>query len=739
MISKTPFKNLEPQRLRGLMWLFFIAMAVPTLVLVYKSYDQLKWEAFYQHRQLAEDLSSRLNSKFSDFIEREENRSFGDYNFITVEGNDVSNFLERSELAQYPIPNNQHSIVGYFQIDAQGNFSSPLLPSSSNLANRYGLSKLEIAQRTQLKSQIETILSSNQLITTPVLASSSLDDLSFELEPSSLESVASNNLPSLSNTSDVVSSSALNQSGFDKLSELRDSAPVKERKSASSDVSVKLEALELEAPYKQKIDQRKESSKAAATLAKTNYQKEQPKRSKRIIVERELSEVVEEEPIAIDSEIDTFESSQIELDQTIVDQVLDTMPLEVTATNTVAAAISVPQQSLQQTIKIFESEVDPFEVSLLDSGHLLLYRKVWRDGQRYIQGLLLNSEQFFNSLSQELYSNSLLAPVSTLTLVHQGELLATFDSKTNSYVRDSSNLSRAQQFNDTLLYKTKLPEPFTQIESVFTIKNLPAGPGAKVILWAAFVLLSVLSVGVFLLYRMSLKNLALVKQQQNFVSSVSHELKTPLTSIRMYGEILQQGWADEEKKKSYYHYIFDESERLTRLINNVLQLSKMTHNEAYVDLKSVSVAELIDIIRSKIDSQVSNANFRLNIEAGEAVSSLKLNIDPDAFTQVIINLVDNAIKFSKASENKSIDISATLQSNNKVCFAVRDYGPGIAKDQLKKIFELFYRTEDELTRETTGTGIGLALVKQLTQLMGGEIDAVNRVPGAEFQLLFKQD
>ena len=155
-------------------------------------------------------------------------------------------------------------------------------------------------------------------------------------------------------------------------------------------------------------------------------------------------------------------------------------------------------------------------------------------------------------------------------------------------------------------------------------------------------------------------------------------------------------------------------------------------------LSFISVSELIDIVRSKIDSQVNSANFTLNLNVDEQAALIKLNIDPDAFTQIVINLVDNAIKFSKASENKTIDISATLQANKRVCFAVRDYGPGIAKDQLKKIFELFYRTEDELTRETTGTGIGLALVKQLTQLMNGEIDAINRDAGAEFQLLFEQ-
>jgi len=102
MFNKSRFSKLEPSRLRKLMWLFFIAMALPTVFLVYKSYDQLKWEAFYQHRQLAEELAGRIDKKFLEFVEREESRSFSDYSFVIVEGNDTANYLARSPLSQYP-------------------------------------------------------------------------------------------------------------------------------------------------------------------------------------------------------------------------------------------------------------------------------------------------------------------------------------------------------------------------------------------------------------------------------------------------------------------------------------------------------------------------------------------------------------------------------------------------------------------------------------------------------------
>ncbi len=289
-----------------------------------------------------------------------------------------------------------------------------------------------------------------------------------------------------------------------------------------------------------------------------------------------------------------------------------------------------------------------------------------------------------------------------------------------------------------MLYRTRYSAPFDQLENVFTIRHLPAGPGGRVIVWMAFIMTLVLCAGFYLLYRLSLPNLALVDQQQNFVSAVSHELKTPLTSIRMYGEILQQGWADEDKKKGYYRYIFDESERLTRLINNVLAMARMTRNETSINLKVIGVSELVDMIQSKVDSQVEHSNFKLKLAVDDSVASSEMQVDPDIFAQIIINLVDNAVKFAAQAERKVIDITVDQHLSDTICFSVRDYGPGIDKEHMKKVFGLFYRAENELTRETMGTGIGLALVKQLTSLMQGKIDVVNCEPGVEFRLVFAE-
>ena len=175
---------------------------------------------------------------------------------------------------------------------------------------------------------------------------------------------------------------------------------------------------------------------------------------------------------------------------------------------------------------------------------------------------------------------------------------------------------------------------------------MPPGPGASVLGWTTIIIAIVFLGGFYFLYRLGSSQIDLARQQQDFVSAVSHELKTPLTSIRMYGEMLKEGWADEDKRKTYYEYIHNESERLSRLISNVLQLAKITRNEPQFDLQPTKVGELISNIESKIANQVEGAGFELTTIRDDETDRTTVMIDEDCFAQIVINLVDNAIKFS---------------------------------------------------------------------------------------------
>jgi signal transduction histidine kinase len=200
--------------------------------------------------------------------------------------------------------------------------------------------------------------------------------------------------------------------------------------------------------------------------------------------------------------------------------------------------------------------------------------------------------------------------------------------------------------------------------------------------------------------------------------------------------MLREGWADEGKRKSYYDFIFYEAERLTRLINNVLQLARLSRNEQAVSLAETSVADAIGELKPRLESQLEPGGFELVIDGDGETGAARIDIDIDGFLQIFINLVDNAVKFSANAEKRRVEIGYRRLRDGRVQFSVRDYGPGIAADQMKKIFTLFYRSENELTRETVGTGIGLALVRQLAGSMGAEVDVVNCEPGAEFRIRF---
>ncbi len=713
-------RGFDKRRLRLLLALFFLALAVPAAVLILEAFSQLKWEAVHRHRELAAELTARIDSELTAVIDAEEARSFADYGFLVVSGDPASSFVQRSPLSAYPVASPIPGLIGYFQVDAEGRFSTPLLPPPGSMPQSHGISDRELDERLAQQERVQRVLSANRLVqagsvdrdrrgarseaglggvaddaqrdtkvrleTYPLSAQESASQLTAVSAAGELDD-APGNLPK----SEQVPRS---QVGFDELNAPPALAPRAVGKLG------RVEDLKLDAPYRSKIAAARQSP-------------------------------------AVPGEVTTLEKSARKERGALPEAPLASVPEEAaayTAEGKAATAAQVRANTLPRAtgpIRTFESEVDPFEFSRLQSGHLVLFRKVWREDQRYIQGALLEPEEFLHAVFQSAFLGTGLSRMSDLILAYDGEVVSAFSGKV-----PRGYLTSAEELRGALLYQTRLSAPLSHLEMIFSITRLPAGPGAGVVTWVASSLTVVLLVGFYLMYRLGARQIDLTRQQQDFVSAVSHELKTPLTSIRMYGELLREGWASEEKKRVYYDYIHEESERLSRLIGNVLQLARMTRNDTGVELRPVTVAELMDGVRSKVSSQIDRAGFVLNLSCEPRAGSVTIEVDPDRFTQIVINLVDNAIKFAAQAQTKSIDISAQRSSEGRVEIAVRDYGPGVQRDQMKKIFKLFYRSETELTRDTVGTGIGLALAHQLARTMKAEIDVVNRSPGAEFRVSF---
>ncbi|MCK5478737.1 MAG: HAMP domain-containing histidine kinase, partial [Methylococcales bacterium] len=369
----------------------------------------------------------------------------------------------------------------------------------------------------------------------------------------------------------------------------------------------------------------------------------------------------------------------------------------------------------------FETEVSPLQLLLIGRDYFCFYRYVWHDNNRYTQGFIIKSNEFLMALTEDLISST---DFNSLLFSTKGNLL------------QKINLGSAQQ--EYPLYSRNLSMPFQKLELLVNAVKLTDVPGGLMIDLLALAIYGIFFIGFIAFYRLGSRQIDLAKQQQNFISAVSHELKTPLTSIRMYGEMLRSGWVtDDSKKQNYYDFIFFESERLSRLIANVLQLARLGHQKQNnSDVILTTAQSLLNRISSRVEAQIEPSVFELQLcQPDNTIEPIDIKVDEDAFFQIVINLVDNAIKFANTSDKNQIDIGFTLSSNHKhVIFFIRDYGPGIKKNQLKKIFRLFYRSGDELTRTTPGTGIGLALVAQLAETMHASITVVNKQPGAEFQI-----
>ncbi|HEX4264270.1 MAG TPA: HAMP domain-containing sensor histidine kinase [Verrucomicrobiae bacterium] len=216
------------------------------------------------------------------------------------------------------------------------------------------------------------------------------------------------------------------------------------------------------------------------------------------------------------------------------------------------------------------------------------------------------------------------------------------------------------------------------------------------------------------------RQLALARQKTDFVSNVSHELKTPLTSIRMFSELLaEQRVADPVKQRSYLQIITAETARLTRLINNVLDFSRMERGEKKYNFRDADLVHLIRETAEIYRPHLENSGFQ--IECSLPPGELPVRADTDALAQVVVNLLSNAEKYSNGE--KKITIEVARRDGPLPCAEVKilDRGPGVPRGSEEKIFEKFYRAHDSLSSGIQGSGLGLTLARQIARAHGGDV------------------
>ncbi len=357
---------------------------------------------------------------------------------------------------------------------------------------------------------------------------------------------------------------------------------------------------------------------------------------------------------------------------------------------------------------------------VIDNQHLLVARTVVHDGQAYRQGMLVDVQQLGAWLREQ-------------GLGSDTDGLAAYTDV--SFVTPFSPAPAAVS-GPEFLYQHRFAEPFVDLTARLALRPLP-GLGSVAYVYALCALLPATAVlGLAALYRMVSVVVSFAERRNNFVAAVSHELKTPLTAIRMYGEMLRDGMVPSDaKRQEYYCHITAESERLSRLINNVLEFSRLEKGTREMALVVGSIAPVVQEVTGLLRPHVQAQGFELDVEVGADLPPVRF--ERDALMQVLWNLVDNALKYARGASPRRI-VVCCRRDGVGVHVAVRDHGPGVPSRHLNKIFEPFYRGESELTRRNKGTGLGLALVRGLAERMGARVSGGNVGDGGfEVDIVFR--
>lgn len=359
----------------------------------------------------------------------------------------------------------------------------------------------------------------------------------------------------------------------------------------------------------------------------------------------------------------------------------------------------------------FQAEVAPLQSVQIDGDRFFIFRRIAVNNQIYRQGFVVQARPLLQYLADTYFASQPMARFSRLSLQ--------IDS--NGVAREIAAAGTAPE-SVTFDVRRTFPAPFDFCSAIVQAGAIPSSPARQTLNVALAVFGFFTLLGLFFIYHSVRTIVEVSERRSQFVSSVTHELKTPLTNIRMYIEMLEQGIAaNPEREQDYFQILESESSRLSRLINNVLELSKLEKKQRHLNMQPGTLEAEFNEVEKVMAPKLKQEGFSLTIERREVPA---FHYDSEVMIQLLINLIENSVKFGRQSPQRRIIIQATSQEG-WVSIAVSDTGPGIPRKALKKIFGDFYRVDNDLTRTTGGTGIGLALVKKFVDAMGGRVQAVN--------------
>jgi len=359
----------------------------------------------------------------------------------------------------------------------------------------------------------------------------------------------------------------------------------------------------------------------------------------------------------------------------------------------------------------FQVEVAPLQSVFIDAERIFIFRRIVIDERIYRQGFILKANVFLNYLADTYFETQPMSRFAQLRL-------EVADMNHPATIIQTGATVRQEKFS----LERQFPAPFNFLYARLTSEKVPVVASRRTLNIMIAILATVFLLGLGAIYRSAHVMVDLSERRTRFVSSVTHELKTPLTNIRLYIEMLEQGIAqDTAREQDYLRVVSSESARLSRLINNVLELSRLEKKQRQFDMRPGNFQDVLAEVTKVMGEKMRQEGFDLTMAPGEEIA---FSYDREVMVQILINLIENSIKFGRHCETRQITVGVT-DRNDHVTVTVSDTGPGIPRHALKKVFDDFYRVEDPLTRATGGTGIGLSLVKKFMQALGGSVAAAN--------------
>jgi len=339
-------------------------------------------------------------------------------------------------------------------------------------------------------------------------------------------------------------------------------------------------------------------------------------------------------------------------------------------------------------------------------GQVFLLRHVQIENKHFLQGFQLNEKNLVKEVEQ-----------SARRFVREGMSFELSQAKNGGLTENAAYMAVLDFGFGELALNLKEIDPARISKQIRQMQDWYLGI-------ITIVLLAV-TLGLASLWLNARAQIKLAQKKDDFISAVSHELRTPLTSIRMYAEMLDKNWViSKEKITEYYKNMRQESERLSRLIENVLDFSRIQRKQKKYAFRIGEVNKCISDVIEMMRPYAGQNGFSIRTEFEQVGQAA---FDNDAVTQIVVNLLDNAVKYARSAEDKTITVR-TKRDQRFILIEVEDHGPGIPHTQRKKVFEEFYRIGAEATRETTGTGLGLALVKKFAQAHNGFVEILTAKP-----------